>query len=79
MAADTDRYQVVEHRLKDAQGDAVTLAGWLSKCRQGPTPDSWQTISFELWKITDIRVNPETLRRWHNQNNTEDQEEGGLT
>lgn len=64
---ETDRYQVVERRLKDARGNEVTLADWITDQRSAPTK-SWQMISFELWQITDVRVNPETLRRWHSQN-----------
>lgn len=69
----TDRYEVVERRLKDAQGAEITLADWINEQRQGNQPVSWQSISFELWQATNLRVNPETLRRWHLRN-IEDQE-----
>lgn len=69
---ETDRYQVVERRLKDAQGETVTLADWIAELRRTTPPASWQAISFELWQITRVRVNPETLRRWHSQNTEEE-------
>lgn len=61
----TDRYQVVERRLQDAQGASASLADWIAVQRAPQPPVSWQSISFELWQITALRVNPETLRRWH--------------
>lgn len=57
----TDRYEVVDQRLQAAEG--VPLWEWLVNAREAK--HSWQTIAFEIWTLTKVQVNPETLRRWH--------------
>lgn len=57
----TDRYELVDQRLQTTQG--VPLREWLENARKAK--HSWQTIAFEIWTLTRVQINPETLRRWH--------------
>lgn len=67
MDSPTDRYEVVAQRLQAAEG--VDLAEWLTNRREAK--DSWQTIAFEIWTMTKVQVNPETLRRWYTRQQAE--------
>ena len=58
----TDRYQNVERRLRDSEGAEATLEAFIRTRRV--LRKSWQEISFDLWGVTGVRINPETLRRW---------------
>lgn len=57
----TDRFEVINQRLEQAH--QIGLSQWLADQREAK--HSWQTIAFEIWTLTKVQVNPETLRRWH--------------
>lgn len=64
----TDRYEVVDQRLRSSE--SVNLSEWLDAQREAK--NSWQTIAFKIWTLTRVQVNPETLRRWHRRQATQE-------